>query len=176
MAQPDDDFPTTISSETVDAPETGFMTRRTRNILIVLAIVTALVATEVTLNLWKGAEACVQVENLGDQPIENLVLTCGKSRAAVPSVAPGASVNLYLAGNSPSTLLISFRQKGNAMTGFQVQKFNPAELAREEFKLVLRVRTNEIERFQDDFVPVSPLGNLVHNLKNWFWDVISLAP
>ncbi|MCA1686980.1 MAG: hypothetical protein LC745_13625, partial [Planctomycetia bacterium] len=60
------------------------MRRRTRGTVIVLTILGGLAATEVVLNWARGPEAQVKIENLGDEPIDSLVVTHGTSRAAVP--------------------------------------------------------------------------------------------
>lgn len=152
------------------------MTRRTVHKLILLSIVVLLVGAELALNLWRGSQACVQVENLGEQPMENVVLTCGSSRTTVPRIDAGRVVKLYLSGDATNTLSMNFRQKGNAMTGFQMPGFNPAQLNREDFKLILRVRTNEVERFQDDREPSTPLGRVLRDLRAWFADLFSFTP
>jgi hypothetical protein len=152
------------------------MTRRTRIILIVVAIATILIGFEVGFTLWRGSQACIQVENLGEEPMENVVLTCGSSRASVPRIEGGRAAQLYLGGDSTNTLSMSFRQRGNAMTGFQMPGFNPAQLNREDFKLMLRVRTNEVERFQEDGEPSTPLGRMARDVQKWFVDLFRLTP
>jgi hypothetical protein len=152
------------------------MSRRGRAILVFLGVALMLAAIEIGYTLWRGSLACVQVENLGTEPIQSLVLTCGSSSASTQILPPGGSVRLFLAGNVRGTLSIAFHQKGNAMTGFQVPGFDAPSMTSDGFKLMLRVRSNEIERYQDDLEPTTPLGALVHDVKAWFWESVTLAP
>lgn len=154
------------------------MTRKAkrRGVVIGVAIVAALVAGEVGLNLWVGSKGCVQVENLGAEPIEGLVVACASSRATAPTVAPGKSVKLYLTGAGASTLQVSFRQNGNGMTGYQLPGFDPALMAADGSRLVLQIRPNEVIRFQDEAGPTTPMGHYVHDLWTKFWDSLDAAP
>jgi hypothetical protein len=152
------------------------MTRRTRWTLIVLVIMALLVAAEVMLNLARGPQAMVQIENNGAEPIEDLVLVLGASRAEVLRVAPGAKAKVYLAGQGPRTLRLSFRQRGNALSGFDYPGFDPVQLSRDGFKLVLRVRPNEVERYQDDAEPATPMGWIVRDLWIRFLDALGIEP
>jgi hypothetical protein len=152
------------------------MTRRTRWILIVLAILALLVAAEVVLTLARGPQAMVQIENTGAEPIEGLVLVLGASRAEAPRVEPGAKTKVYFTGRGPQPLRLSFRQRGNPLTGFNYPGFDPEQLSRDGFKLVLRVRPNEVERFLDDAGPSTPLGRIVHDLWTRFLESLGLEP
>jgi hypothetical protein len=140
------------------------MTRRTKGKLIVIAILVALVGTEVGLNLWRGSEAMVQVENVGADPIDDLVVTCGDNRVVVGRVSPGESAKVWLRGHGPRMLQLTFSQRGNALGSFQLPGFDPADMNREGFKLVLRIRPNQVEKFQDDAEPATPLGRFVHKV------------
>jgi hypothetical protein len=137
------------------------MTRRKRGILVVLGLFALLVTAEVALNVWRGSQVCVEVTNQGAVPIDDLVLSLGTSRASAGRVEPGASARLYLTGRRQTTLLMTFRQRGNPLGSYQVAGFDPALLNAEGFKLVLNVRPNEIERFQDDADPATPIGRLL---------------
>jgi hypothetical protein len=140
------------------------MSRRKRGVLAALAVFVALAATEVTFRLLRSPEASVRVENLGAEPIEDLVLTCGDGPVAVGPVASGGSAVARVSGRGPGVLRLSFRQRGNAMRGYELPGFDPAQMRRDGFQLVLRIRPNEVERYQDDAVPATPLGRLARNV------------
>jgi hypothetical protein len=70
------------------------------------------------------------------------------------------TTRLYLTGRRQGTLLMTFHQRGNPLGSFQLPNFDPAMLNGEGFKLVLNVRPNEIEKFQDDADPATPIGQL----------------
>jgi hypothetical protein len=142
------------------------MTRRKRGILILLATVVLLAGTEVVLNLVRGSQALVQVENQGIDPIENLVLVCGDSRATAYRVEPGETARLYITGRDAQTLQLTFQQRGNPLTNYQLPGFNANLMNREGFKLRILIRPKEIERFQDDAEPATPLGWLVQKAWN----------
>jgi hypothetical protein len=139
------------------------MTRRTRGILIVLAILALLVGSEVVLNLIRGSQGLVQVKNLGNEPIENLVVGFGDRRFEVARIPAGSSSKVYITGSGTQTLRLTFRQRGNALSNFHLPDFNPEQMSREGFKLVLLFRPNEIERFQDDAEPYTVLGWFIYN-------------
>ena len=149
------------------------MTRSKRGGLIVLGVVAGLVAAEVGLNLWKGPEACVQVDNLGAEPIEGLVVSSGSSRAEVPRVAPNGSVRVYLGGTGPRTLSLGFRQRGNSLTNYQLPGFDPALMSQDGTRLILQIQTNAIVRFQDEAEPSTPFGLYARDLWRRFWESLT---
>jgi hypothetical protein len=149
------------------------MTRRARGVWIGVAVVAALVGAELVLEAVKRPEACVEVENLGAEPIEGLVVTCGPDRAVAPKVAPGDKVRLLVAAKGPHTLQLGFRQRGNALTAYQVPGFDPGQMAADGSKLVLQLRPSEVIRFQDDADPTTPLGRVVRDLWNSIWESLA---
>jgi len=145
------------------------MTRKTRGVLIALGVLAGSIAIEVGLRVTKRPEACVQVENLGPEPIEGLVASSGADRAESPRIEPGGRVRLFLPGRGPQTLQLSFRQRGNGMTGYQMPGFDPALMARDGSMLVLQIKPNTVTRFQDEAEPSTPIGRSLHDLWQRFW-------
>lgn len=142
------------------------MTQRTlRRLYVFLAIVALLIAAEVGLNLLRGPAGCVEVVNEGSDPIEGLVLTCGTERQDVARVPSGTSAHIYLGGDGSKPLVLKFRQRGNVLGTYEVPGFNAGYLRRDGFKLVLKIRPGEVERYQDDEEPSTPVASLVH--KAW---------
>ncbi len=147
------------------------MTKKKRRVLVVVGIVALLLGAEIALNIWRGSQACIEITNQGSTPIEDLVITLGSRRVSVPKIAPQASTRVYLTGRTTGTLLMTFHQDGNPLGTYQVPNFDPVSLNSEGFKLILNVRMNEIEKYQDDADPATPLGQL------WkaFWDSFTKA-
>jgi len=140
------------------------MSRRERSLWILAAVVALLIGVEVGLNLWRGPEGGVEVENAGAEPIEGLVLTWRGNRSEVGRVAPGASAKVWFSGRGTDTLTLRFRQKGNALGSFEMPGFSPAQLDRDGSRQVLRIRTNEVERYQDDREPSSSAGRFLQGV------------
>lgn len=134
------------------------MTKSKRNILIGAAALLGLVGVEAGYNVLKSPKACVEIENLGPEPIEDLAVACGESRVEGVSIAPGATAKVFVSGRGPGLLSLRFRQKGNALSSFDLPGFDPAQMSREGFRLMLRLRPNEVERFQDVAEPNTMLG------------------
>lgn len=145
------------------------MTRPKRALLVVAGVVLVLTAAELGFQQLRAPVGCVKVLNAGNEPIENLTLTSGESTARVARVPAGESVRVFLSGRARQPLRVNYRQKGNAMTGFVIEAFNPAELQRERFMLVLTIRPNEYERYMDDGDP-SFLARLSNHVQEWLRD------
>ena len=153
------------------------MTRRKRGVWIGAAIVATLLGTEVALQSLKGYTACVQIDNQGADPIEALVVTSGSSRATAGKVAAGGSVRLFLSGRGgPQVLRLAFRQRGNALTGFEMPGFDPALMTAEGSRLVLQVRPNEVVRFQDEGEPTTPVAYYAQGLWRRVWTSLTTPP
>lgn len=145
------------------------MSRGKRYLLAGCALVLALVGGELGLRQLLAPVASVQVINAGREAIEGLRVESGQSQAGVHRIEPGESARLHIRGRGPSTLRLSYQQRGSALTNFEVPNFDPPALAREGFMLVLRVRENEYERYQDEDEP-STLSRLGSTLKRWLED------
>jgi hypothetical protein len=144
------------------------MSRRNRGILIFLAVVLLLAGGEVALRLAWVPDATVQVENLGAEPIEDLVVTLGERRFAVPPVRPGQVVRVAVSGSAEGTLRLRFRQRGNALGVFELPGFDPVQMSRDESKLVLKIRPNEVERFQEEAEPTTLFGRFSRMVSRQF--------
>ena len=125
--------------------KTTTTTGRTRGLLIALAVAAALAAAEVGLNLWRGPLACVEVVNLGPDPIENLRVDNGAARAVVALVEPGGRAKVYLAGDRPGPFRLTLLQRSAERT-VALPGFDPVAESRGGFKTVLRLRPDAVER------------------------------
>jgi hypothetical protein len=119
---------------------------------IILAVVILLVAVgaEMGVRRWNSAKGCVQIVNQGDSVVENLVVSYGETRISMGSLAAGESTSVWFTPAGRGTLTLDYKQKGSALTGFRVADFDPAQNRRDGFKLVLVVKTDQVERFVED--------------------------
>ncbi|MGE3821677.1 MAG: hypothetical protein AB7I30_19875 [Isosphaeraceae bacterium] len=137
-------------------------------------LVVTLAAVEVGLNLWMGTRAAVEVWNDGSEPVEDLVVTLGSDRVEVPRLAAGDATVVRLGGSGHRTLVLRFRQRGNALGTFELPGFDPAQVRSDGMKQVIRLRPNEIERYlDDDDVPATPAGRLAKLAKQGFEDSLN---
>ncbi len=141
------------------------LTKRHRGALIVAVIVALVIGSEVALELYYRGEALVVVENLGAEPVEGLTLINGTERVEFGKISAGGQAKIYLAGKGENTLRLEFRQRGNALTNYQLPGFAASQMYREGYKLRVRLRSNEVERFQEESEPATPLGRVAHS----FW-------
>ena len=144
--------------------------------MIVLSVLLGLTVIEVVLNWVRGPEALLQIENLGPEPVGSLVVSLGNTRVPVAAIEPGGTARVPLHGRGPETLRLSFRQAGNAMTGYLHPGFDPVQMRRDGFKLVLGVRPNEVERFLDDAEPATPIGKALQDFGNWALEKLGFEP
>jgi hypothetical protein len=128
------------------------MPRPSRRVVVVGAVL-LLIGAEVALRRVQQPAGCLVVGNQGDEPIVGLVASCGASRAEVARIAPGETAKLFLVGPPKTPLRLTFRQRGNALTSFEVPEFDTALLRKDGSRLVLNVRTNEVERYQEEDDP-----------------------
>ncbi|WP_406700627.1 hypothetical protein V5E97_17665 [Singulisphaera sp. Ch08] len=150
------------------------MSHRKRN-LTILTLVLVLVATEVGLQLFRLPVGTVRVVNEGGEPITNLRLVSGSSEATVAKLPEGEAVMLSLRGRGKQTLVVTFQQKNNPLSNFEIPIFDPASLQSEGFTLVLVIRQNEYERYQDDGEP-SMLSQLTSRTQTWLVKSIESPP
>jgi len=130
---------------------------------VILAVVAALAAAELALDLSRPPQAVVRVENLGGGPINDLVVACGASRVRVPRVEAGGFADVAVAGRGPGTLQLTYDQPGSPLGSFALPGFDPAQMARDGLRQVLRIRPSEVERYCDEADPATPLGRFARD-------------
>jgi hypothetical protein len=86
---------------------------------------------------------------------------------ALGDLAAGESARAWLSGFSPGTLSLEYDQKGNPVAGFQIDDFEPARLRREQFKLVLTIRPNQVDRMVEDDDVQTPWQSLLARIQDW---------
>jgi hypothetical protein len=134
--------------------------------LVVALLVAAAIWAELTSRLWSSATGCVEIVNDGDSSLEGLVVTYGNTKITKGRLGSGQSTKVWFTAAGRGLLSIQFQQKGNALKGFEVQDFDPADNARNAFRLVLTVKPNRVERYMDDDPWVSATS-LPGRIKEW---------
>jgi hypothetical protein len=125
------------------------MTRR-RWIVATAVLIALLVGVEVTVRHWERPKACVQIINEGEGAIEDLVVIYANTRMPMGKVLKGQSVQAWMTAGPLGPLRLEFRQKGNALQGFQIADYDPAQNIKDAYKLVLAVGTNQVQRYVED--------------------------
>jgi hypothetical protein len=123
---------------------------RRRWIIVLAVVVTLLAVVEVVVRRWESPKACVQIINEGGEAIEDLVVYYANSRLPMGRLLRNQSVHVWLTTGPVGPLRLEFRQKGNALQGFQIPDFDPSQLIQDSYKQVLIVGTNQIQRFAQE--------------------------
>ncbi len=142
------------------------MSRR-RWIIALSLLAILLVGAEVTLRQWQSPKACVQIINEGDGVMEDLVVDYADTKIPVGRLGMNESIHVWVTAGPKGTLRLDFRQKGNAMKGFQVADFDPRQNLQDFFKQVLVVKTNEVQRFVEDDEFRQHPKSLGERVKEW---------
>jgi hypothetical protein len=122
---------------------------RRRWIIAATVLIALLVAAEVAIRRWERPKVCVQIVNEGDGVMEDLVVYYADTRLPVGRLPKGHSVHVWLTAGPIGPLRLEYRQKGNAIQGFQIPDFDPGHLIEDAYKQVLAVGTNQIQRSVD---------------------------
>jgi len=128
----------------------------------------------VSLRQWTSPKACVQIVNQGDAVMEDLVVTYGETKITGGRVLVGQSVHVWLSAGPKGPLRLDFRQPGNAASSFQIPDFDPIQILQDGFKLVLLIKTNEVQRFVDDD-ETQKTGSLGDRVREWIKSELGLA-
>jgi hypothetical protein len=139
---------------------------RRRWIIALTVLIALLVAAEVAVRRWERPKACVQIVNEGDGVIEDLVVFYADTRLPAGRIPKGHSVHVWLTTGPIGPLRLEYRQKGNAIQGFQIADFDPAQLVEDSYKQVLIIGTNQINRSvdEDETRKKDPWGRVI-----WDW-------
>src|SRR5437870_4827839 len=102
------------------------MSQRRWIILLATAAI-LLVGAEVVVRQWVAPKACVQVINQGEGAMDDLAVSYGDTRVTAGRLGTGQSTHIWLTAGPKGLLRLDFRQKGNALGGFQVPDFDPSQ-------------------------------------------------
>jgi hypothetical protein len=148
-----------------------------RRWIVALAIFAALlVAVEVTVRRWESPKACVQIVNEGDELMEDVVVVYADTRMPVGPIATNHSVHVRLTAGPTGPLRLEYRQKGNAIQGYQIADFDPVGLVQDAKKQVLIVGTNQLQRSLEDDATVKSDESLGQMLRRWFASELTTPP
>jgi hypothetical protein len=119
---------------------------------------------------WGGtSKTCVEIINKGDSAMEDLVVSLEGSQVALGNVAPGATSRIWLSGRGKGALTLAFRQAGNPMSGFMVDEFDPHLMRRDGLKMVLQVRSNEVQKYMEGDDAATGSVDPRNILLDWIW-------
>jgi hypothetical protein len=120
--------------------------RRRRWIVAAAVLVALLAAVEVGVRAFVRPKAGVMIVNEGVEPIEDLVVVYRDTRMPAGRLSQGESVQVWLTAGPPGPLKLEYRQKGNAIQGFQLADYEPEQNISDGYKLVLAIGTNQVQR------------------------------
>jgi hypothetical protein len=140
---------------------------RRRWIIALSLFAVLLVGVELALRRLQSPKACVQVINDGDGTMEDVIIEYNGTTVPVGRLPMGTSTHIWLTAGPKGLLRIDFRQKGNALKGFQVSDFDPMQNLQDAFKLVLVVKTNEIQKYVEDDEFRKDKETLGDRIKQW---------
>ena len=148
-----------------------------RRWIIVLAILAVLlIGAEVMLRQWQSPKACIQIINDGDGALEDLVLDYADTKIPVGRLGMKESTHVWVTAGPKGPLRLDFRQKGNALKGFQIPDYDPMQNLQDYFKLVVVVKNTEIQRFVEDDEARPKPESLGERLKNWLTSEVDATP
>jgi hypothetical protein len=148
-----------------------------RRWIVALAVLAALlVAAEVTIRRWESPKACVQIINDCDGILEDLVVVYAETRMPVGRILKNQSAHTWLTAGPLGTLRLEYRQKGNAIQGFQIPDFDPGRLIQDSSKLVLVVGTNQIQRYVEEDDTRRDKESLGEMIRRWLRSELDPPP
>jgi hypothetical protein len=148
--------------------------RRRRSWLIALVVlVPALATVEVLVRRLERPKAALQIDNQGDGPMQDLVVTYGDTRMPVGTLLRGRSARLRMTVGPMGPLRLDFRQKDSPIQSFWVPDYDPAQNLEDGFKQVLVVGGLQIQRYaEEDDAPEDPEAPWTR-FKRWVQDQMS---
>jgi hypothetical protein len=138
-----------------------------RWVWLVAAIALLAIGAEVAVRFWNGSRGCVQVVNEVERPMDDLVVSYSGTKVGLGRLAPGGAASAWFSPAGRGTLSLEFKQNDNALKGFQLDDFDPAENRRTGSKLVLIVKNNRVERFMEADGSSGDFENLLDRIKYW---------
>jgi hypothetical protein len=147
------------------------MSRRWVIILCVL-IVTLAVGLEWASRFWGSQTTSALVVNEGTEPMHAVFASYANTRISLGTIAPGEKSKVWFSAAGRGALKLEFSQKGNPLTGFKVEDFDPMEHRRDASRLVLVVKSNQVERYVEEDDSVKSPPRLLDRLLDWIKDEI----
>ena len=85
-------------------------------------------------------------------------------------IAPGGKSKVWFSGAGEGPLNLEFTQKGNPLKGFNVDDFDPIEHRRDGTRLVLVVKSDQVERYVEEDDSVKSPPRMLDRLMDWIND------
>jgi hypothetical protein len=145
------------------------MSRRKAVILGILVVMLA-IGLEWAFREGGAATGCAVVENAESQPMEGVVASFADAKVSLGTLAPGEKARVWFSGAGRGVLSFEFTQASNPMKGFKVDEFNPTELRRDGSRLVLVVKSNQVERYIEEDASLKTPPRLYERLMDWIGD------
>jgi hypothetical protein len=140
------------------------MSRKVRILLVVG--VCLILGLEIAVRLAGGSRNGVQIVNEGSTPMENLVVSFDGSNVAVGNVAPGQTARVLLSGERKGSITLTFQQKENPLSSFQIPDYDPRALRRDRLEMVVLVKMNQVGKYLDDQRSTTPVGRLLERIES----------
>ena len=102
--------------------------------------------------------------------MQGVVASYADTRVSLGSLAPGEKSKVWFSAAGRGPLKFEFTQKGNPMTGFKVDEFDPMEHHRDASRLVLAVKSNQVERYVEEDESVKSAPRMLDRLMEWIRD------
>ena len=140
---------------------------RKKTIIVGVLILFVAVGLELAYRSTGSGTGCAQVVNEGNEPMEGLVATYAGNSVNLGALAPGEKTRVWFSAAGKKPLKLEFTQKGNPMKGFQVDDFDPMEHRRDGSRLVLGVKTGQVERYVETDDSIKSPPRMLERLVDW---------
>jgi hypothetical protein len=145
------------------------MSRRKAVILGILVVILA-IGLEWAFREGGAGSGCAVVENDGAQPMEGLVASFADAKVNLGTLPAGEKAKVWFSGAGRGALSFEFTQQNNPMKGFKIEEFNPTELRRDGSRMVLVVKSNQVERYIEEDASIKTPPRLFERLVDWVKD------
>ncbi len=139
-----------------------------RWVIILCVFVVAIAAgLELALRHWGTPAISALVVNEGTEPMLDVFASYGGTRLNLGTLAPGQKTKVWFSAAGRRSLNLEFTQKGNPLKGFDVEDFDPFEHRTNGTRLVLVVKSGQVERYVDEDDSVKSAPRLFDRLMDW---------
>ena len=146
------------------------MMSRRKAVILGILIVAVVLGLEWTFRYGSAVTGCAQVVNEGVEPMEGLVARYAGTSVNLGRLAPGETTKVWFSGAGRGALTLEFTQKGNPMKGFKVDDFDPTEHRRDGSRLVLVVKSSQIDRYVEEDDGIRSAPRMLDRLMDWIRD------
>jgi hypothetical protein len=143
-----------------------------RRVVIILGILVVAIAVglECATRYWGTTTASAMIVNEADEPMVGVFASYADTRVSLGTLAPGEKTKVWFSAAGRGLLKLEFTQKGNPMTGFKFDDFDPAEHRRDATRLVLVVKEGQVQRYVEEDDSVKSPPRMLDRLIDWIRD------